>query len=59
ASGHKAFSRAGASRIAIRLTSAGKHALRGHAHVALTATGTFTSLGLTPVTVGKSFVLPR
>jgi hypothetical protein len=59
ASGHKAFARAGASRIAIRLTSAGKHALHGHTRVALTAKGTFTSAGATPVTASKGFVLTR
>jgi hypothetical protein len=57
ASGHKALSKAGTARIAIRLTSAGKRALHGRSRVALTAQGKFTTSGAAPVTASKGFVL--
>ncbi len=57
ASGHKAFAKAGSGRVAVVLTSAGKRALRGRKHVALTAKGSFTRAGASAVTAAKTFVL--
>jgi hypothetical protein len=59
AAGQRAFSEAGTGKITVKLTSAGKMLLKRAKQLKLTAKGTFTPTGTTPVTVLKSFVLKR
>ncbi len=59
ASGQAVFESAGAAKIKIKLTAAGKHLLRRAKHVKLTARGTFTPAGGQGVSVTRAFVLTR
>ena len=57
--GRLRFSAAGAANIRIRLTVAGKRLLRHARQLRLTARGTFTPTGETPVTATRTFLLRR
>ncbi len=57
ASGHLTFTAAGTSKITIKLTREGRRLLKRFKDVKLTATGTFTPIGGTPVTATEAFVL--
>jgi hypothetical protein len=59
ASGHLRFSRAGTGRIVVRLTPAGRRALRDKTHFAVNAKGSFTPLDGAAVTVTKALALSR
>jgi trypsin len=59
ASGHLRFLRAGTGRIVVRLTPAGRRALRDKRHFALNAKGSFTPLGGAAITVGGALALSR
>ncbi len=59
ASGHVRFSRAGTGRILVRLTPAGRRALRDKTHFTVTAKGSFTPLGGAAVTVSRALALSR
>jgi hypothetical protein len=57
--GQRTFSAAGTATIKIKLTAAGKSLLRHAKKLKLTAKGTFTPTGDTPVTTTRTFVLKR
>jgi hypothetical protein len=57
AAGQRAFSAAGTAKIKIKLAAAGKRLLNHARKLKLTAKGTFTPTGKTPVTATKVFVL--
>ncbi len=57
--GRLRFSAAGTAKIRIRLTVAGKRLLRHARQLRLTARGTFTPIGKTPVTATRTFLLRR
>jgi hypothetical protein len=59
ASGRRSFSAAGTAKIKIKLTAAGKRLLKHAKKLKLTAKGTFTPTGKTPITATKVFVLKR
>jgi hypothetical protein len=59
ASGQRSFSAAGTTKIKIKLTAAGKRLLKHAKQLKLTAKGTFTPTGKTPITTTKVFVLKR
>jgi hypothetical protein len=59
ASGQRRFSAAGTAKIKIKLTAAGKRLLKHAKKLKLTAKGTFTPTGKTPITATKVFVLKR
>lgn len=59
ASGRKTFSAAGTAKLKIDLTAAGKRLLKSAKSLKLTAKGTFTPSGSTPVTASKTFVLKQ
>ncbi len=59
ASGQRSFSAAGTAKIKIKLTAAGKRLLKHAKKLKLTAKGTFTPTGKTPITTTKVFVLKR
>jgi hypothetical protein len=59
ASGQRSFSAAGTATIKIKLTAAGKRLLKHAKQLKLTAKGTFTPTGKTPITATKVFVLKR
>jgi streptogramin lyase len=59
ASGGMTFLAAGTRKMKINLTATGKRLLKNTTIVKLTAKGTFTPAGETPVTVTKGFVLKR
>lgn len=57
--GRLRFSAAGTAKIRIRLTVAGRRLLRHARQLRLTAKGTFTPTGKTPITAKRTFVLKR
>jgi hypothetical protein len=57
ASGRASFAAAATQKLKIKLTSAGKRLLKGAKSLKLTAKGSFTPAGRTPVVVTKAFVL--
>jgi Trypsin len=57
ATGRRTFSRAGAGRVVVKLTPAGRRWLRGKRRAALVADGSFTTPGAAPVSVSRGFVL--
>ena len=59
ASGQQSFSTAGTATIKIKLTATGKRRLKHAKRLKLTAEGTFTPTGETPVSATKAFVLER
>ncbi len=59
ASGQRSFPAAGKATIKVRLTAAGKRLLEHAKRLELTAKGTFTPTGKTPVSATKAFVLKR
>jgi hypothetical protein len=59
ASGKLTFSAAGTATVKLKLTAAGKVLLRHAKRLKLTAEGTFTPTGKTPITAFKTFVLKR
>jgi len=59
ASGQQSFSAAGTATIKIKLTATGKRRLKHSKQLKLTAKGTFTPTGETPVSAVKAFVLER
>ncbi|MGA9315645.1 MAG: hypothetical protein WBV77_13580, partial [Solirubrobacteraceae bacterium] len=59
ASGQQSFSTAGTATIKIKLTATGKRQLKHSKRLKLTAKGTFTPTGETPVSATKAFVLER
>jgi subtilase family serine protease len=59
ASGRMSFSAAGTATIKLRLSPTGKALLKHAKQLKLTAKGTFTPTGNTPVSATKSFVLKR
>ena len=59
ATGQRTFSAAGTATIKIKLTAAGRSLLRHAKQLKLTAKGTFTPSGTTPVTTTRTFVLKR
>ncbi len=59
ASGRRSFSAAGAQRVLLKLTAAGKALLRHARRVKLTAKGTFTPTGGVAVTTMKAFTVGR
>ena|ERR1700677_3208725 len=59
ATGRHRFSAAGAARIKIELTAAGRRLLRRAKQLKLTATATFTPIGGTAISVTKTFSLRR
>ena len=59
AAGQRTFSAAGIATVKIKLTAAGKRLLKHAKEFKLTAKGTFTPTGMTPVTTTRTFVLKR
>ncbi len=59
AAGHLTFSVAGTATLKVKLTSAGKRLLKHAKQLKLTAKGTFTPTGNTPVTTTRIFILKR
>lgn len=59
ARGGRTFARSGERLVEVRLTAAGRRALRGARRVALTARGTFTRGGQRPIVGTKAFVVTR
>jgi hypothetical protein len=59
ASGKLTFSAAGTAKVKLKLTAAGKSLLKHAKKLKLTAKGTFTPTGKTPITASKTFVLKR
>ncbi len=59
ASGQQSFSTAGTATIKIKLTATGKRRLKHAKRLKLTAEGTFTPTGETPVSATKALVLER
>jgi Trypsin len=59
ASGHRAVTAPGVTRVSIRLTPAGRRELRGGRRVTLTATGSFSAAGQQTVTASRTIVLSR
>jgi hypothetical protein len=59
AAGHLTFSVAGTATLNVKLTSAGKRLLKHAKQLKLTAKGTFTPTGNTPVTTTRTFTLKR
>jgi hypothetical protein len=59
ASGHMAFSSARTAKVKIKLTPAGKRLLKAVKSLKLTARGTFTAAGKTPIIATKVFVLKK
>jgi hypothetical protein len=59
AAGHLTFSVAGTETLKVKLTSAGRRLLKHAKQLKLTAKGTFTPTGNTPVTTTRIFILKR
>ena len=59
ASGKLTFTAAGMAKMKLALTAAGKHILKNAKRVKVTAKGTFTPTGMTPINATRSFVLKR
>ena len=59
AAGQRTFSAAGTATLKIKLTAAGRSLLKHAKQVKLTAKGTFTPSGTTPVATTRTFVLKR
>jgi hypothetical protein len=59
AAGQMSLSEAGTARIKLKLTAGGKRLLKHTRSLKLTAKGTFTPTGETPVVATKTFVLKR
>jgi hypothetical protein len=59
ASGHRAVTAPGVTRVSIKLTPAGRRALRGSRRVTLAATGSFSAPGQQTVTASRTIVLSR
>jgi hypothetical protein len=57
--GQRTFSAPGTGTIEIKLTAAGRRLLKHAKKLKLTARGTFTPTGKTPVRAMKTFVLER